>query len=356
MINNSKGAALPLAVITMLVVSLLGAGLWQYSTSDTIQVARQENKMKAFYIARSGAEATAQWMAKPGNNGEALVGQTSSSNTFEDGTYIVKVIDAPENRVIIESTATVNGVPTQVALLLRRVTSFTEGSPMFENAIFGTELVVIGGTTTVDGNVESGGTLSVVGNVTINGDDKVTLGKTYPDEPFPEDLTYVGDFVQKTGAPSTHAINQGWYGTIDTNNRTLTFTPNGGTLRVRLDTLQTRNTDIEVIGEGNVIVYVESTFDHKGSVICSPNQFLVYLAPGSTASLPKGNMEFNGFLYGPNATVIFDGTQNFHGAIIAGKVYTHGTTGIYYNLPDGDNIISDGETVSSFETVHWLSP
>jgi len=57
-IENQKGFAMPLALMVMLLVMVLGMALWQYGTSETLQVARAEKNMKAYFLARSGMDIT----------------------------------------------------------------------------------------------------------------------------------------------------------------------------------------------------------------------------------------------------------------------------------------------------------
>ena len=62
--QNEKGFAVPLALMVMLVLVLLGTALWYYSTSETLQVARAEQDMKAHYLARSGMDITQETLRR----------------------------------------------------------------------------------------------------------------------------------------------------------------------------------------------------------------------------------------------------------------------------------------------------
>lgn len=55
--NNERGMALPLVLMIMLVLGLLGGALLQYSGADVKSVAREEKRLQAHYLARSGAVA-----------------------------------------------------------------------------------------------------------------------------------------------------------------------------------------------------------------------------------------------------------------------------------------------------------
>lgn len=66
--QNEKGFAVPLAIMVMLVLILLGTALWYYSTSETLQVARAEQDMKAHYLARSGMDITQETLRREKDN------------------------------------------------------------------------------------------------------------------------------------------------------------------------------------------------------------------------------------------------------------------------------------------------
>jgi hypothetical protein len=353
--KDERGIALPLALIVMLVVSLLGVSLWQYSMTDNIQVTRQDNQMKAYYIARSGAESTASWMKH--NNGNSLLGKTSAGNAFGDGSYTVRVNEGPGNRVYVESIATVNGVSETVKLAMRKVSYFGAGEALFDNAVYASSVVILGGNVNILGNVQSGGTLTINGNaVSING----TFGikkMDYPEAIFPDGLTNALPFNLDIGNKATTNIFDGQrYGSVKTKSD-LIFTPNGNTMVVRMSKLETQNAAIKVNGPGRVLLYIDDLLDLKGDVLCSPEQFLVFAAPGAVVSLPKGNSQFNGYVYGPGCNLDFSGTQNFRGAIIAGTAHTSGNTSIGYTiLNPGQKILADNlEFAPSFDIDHWVN-
>ena len=136
-IKDERGISLPLVMIVMIVLSLLGAALMQYSTTDTIQVAGDVKRMQAHYLARSGADATAAWMVVPANNGDTLINkQTSSTASLGVGTVgtisKVKVYPDPQNSniIIIESIGSVDDVQETVYLTLT-VTISDEGLSIY---------------------------------------------------------------------------------------------------------------------------------------------------------------------------------------------------------------------------------
>lgn len=133
---------MPLALIVMVVLTLLGTALWAYSMADLKQVTREEDKMQAFYYARSGAELVAKgiWdeigQIDPGQIDPndlptgAAIAITSDIITFEgedlsgedlSGNIQVEVYK-DNGDIVIKSTGTANGVSQTVILkLLKRI-------------------------------------------------------------------------------------------------------------------------------------------------------------------------------------------------------------------------------------------
>lgn len=56
-LRNENGLAMPLVLVVLIVLVLLGTAIWQYSIADTQHVYRDEQRMKAHYMARAGADA-----------------------------------------------------------------------------------------------------------------------------------------------------------------------------------------------------------------------------------------------------------------------------------------------------------
>jgi hypothetical protein len=370
MIKNSKGVALPIALLVMFVLSILGTVIWQYSMTDTIQVARTENTMKAFYIARSGAEATAAWMMDENNSGYSLFNKVASDNVFGDGTYDVKVNEIEGNRVRIDSTANVNGVFAKTSLVLKKLPPLPLGTPITTSTIVAVDKITVGGNVTIDGALECN-QITTNGNPTVG--EKIDLSFDPPDKVFPSEDSDSPRYLPKAspynltlGTSGEEFISSGKYGNIESNGTTLAFdTTDGHDKTIWVDTLQTRNANIRIEGEGTVYIYVNELINLKGHsnyveedgeyTAGNPAQFIIFLYEGSSASLPKGDSMFSGHVYGPKAHVNFEGTQNFKGTIISGTTSVSGNATVGQTLFDYEYLLPDGlEFVSDFEVEYWL--
>lgn len=106
MVLNEKGWAMPLVLTVMVVVTLLGTALWQYSMTDLKHVSIEEKRMQAHYLARSGAQLVSDMGMAPDNY---VV-------EFEGHDITVEVVIDGDGVTVITSTAVVDGIAETLIL------------------------------------------------------------------------------------------------------------------------------------------------------------------------------------------------------------------------------------------------
>lgn len=79
LIKDETGIALPLVIFVVLALSLLGIILFNYNMAETTQVARDEHRLKAHYLARSGAHAVAQHLIDNPDQVEEIISHGGES-------------------------------------------------------------------------------------------------------------------------------------------------------------------------------------------------------------------------------------------------------------------------------------
>lgn len=122
-LKNQNGSALPLVLVTMLVLSILGSTLLLLNTTETRQVAREEKRVQAYYIARSGAEAIAEYIIINPYEADELITEVSSTPTkLGKGEFTIKVSKSNEE-IIIESIGKVDTVENKISLTLRETST-----------------------------------------------------------------------------------------------------------------------------------------------------------------------------------------------------------------------------------------
>ncbi|QEK12127.1 hypothetical protein FQB35_06920 [Crassaminicella thermophila] len=131
-IKNEKGAVLSLMLIVILFLIILGTTLVFISITEVKQVAREEKKLQAYYIAKSGADVVAAYIINPKNkhNIQNLKGKESDSFILGEGSFVVKVKEDEDNtdNIIIESKGIVGEVEVSISLsLIKKGDSYERG-------------------------------------------------------------------------------------------------------------------------------------------------------------------------------------------------------------------------------------
>lgn len=127
--KNESGAAMIVALLVVLVMFILGTALWQYSVSDTIHVDRDEKRLQAYYLARTGAEAALQaWQESAYNNKpsgdtstmylDKATGEFTSDVTSDYVGSFTANISSGDNNTTIKSTGTVDDITQTVQVLV----------------------------------------------------------------------------------------------------------------------------------------------------------------------------------------------------------------------------------------------
>lgn len=122
--QGEKGAALPLVLIILFVLTLLGTTIFMFNMAETRQVARDEDRLKAHYIARSGAHAVAAYLIDNPEVASHLASTDESmiNDYFEDGEFEVLVsrVNTDEGfEYYIKSTAWVGDLKQTITVTVR---------------------------------------------------------------------------------------------------------------------------------------------------------------------------------------------------------------------------------------------
>lgn len=155
--NSQRGWALPLVLVIILVGSLLGAAVYQYTTSQSLSVTSEYNTLQARYLARAAAEAAVRnWMqsaTKPSGTLERvyLVDNGSGARSYVrqsqlSGQRIIGYVDTTVTREtnssgqftgrwIVRAVANVNGRTQTVTATSLPIASSTYNTapPWYEN-------------------------------------------------------------------------------------------------------------------------------------------------------------------------------------------------------------------------------
>jgi hypothetical protein len=167
----------------MLTASLLGIATWQYSVTDTMHVALDADRMQAHYLARSGADAVANFIITNPNSLPNMrqyvddliaAGQSGSVRLGQAGEFNVQ-LSRKGNKIIINSTAQSGQATSTVSLTLDEKSYWV--APDLNMAIFSENGLNMSNSSRVTGNVGTNSNASpsirMTNSASINGNVKV---------------------------------------------------------------------------------------------------------------------------------------------------------------------------------------
>jgi hypothetical protein len=356
-IKDEKGLAMPLVLIILVVLSLLGMALWQYSISELNFAVREEKRARAYYIARAGAESLARHILVNPDVLNAIpeVDDSISSDSLEYdinfsgnstnvGDMLVELTRIETDRVEITGTGTVDGIVQSVGLILETQEPFdgivySLGSLDFQNQV------------TINGDLVSGGKVNPPDNLTGTIKEDTIIIFPPPDPDFPPVPTYSGNLtVPKDGTTTITESPENAYQKISIDNKgSLIISAAAGPIYIETKDFEMDNNaekfelatspDYDIImvvdemvlktmkvsGSGVAYLYVRTKLNVQTphADVDSNALLVVYLGPGAIMEM-QANSHFEGLVYGPEAIVEIGGNADFHGAMIVEQLKGRG--------------------------------
>lgn len=334
-----KGSAFIIVLIVLMVLSILGAAVLNRSLAETKQVIYQANKMKAYYTARSGADALASYLINHPEEAANIVNKTSSNHpgtgSINGNQFKITLQGStPYNSLSITSTGTVNNVSSSVTLTMQ-----SSPGDSFNDAIFTEEAPSLGNNLTVTGDTGTGDvgtndTNAEFGNKKCKINGNLFLGSTTPDDKLDDtDITsHVTGSVEKLSAPVTFPdIDESkftdYQGTLDSSR---SFDVSMQERYIKVDSINLKGHDsINVTGNGvlNILVSDSGSISLQGSASINSadrNTRIFIYYNGANGISFGGTPNFYGLLYAPHADLNWNGTGNFYGSLIS-KSFSSGT-------------------------------
>lgn len=362
-IKDQSGAALPLTIVVILALTLLGVALFAYFMAETDQVARDENNMKAHYIARSGAHAVAISLIHGPDNAEPLILSPESDDIeFAGGHFNVLVYGHANDEIHIESVGTFDSAVQKVMLTVRQVG--------VDFALYGQTINVDGKSSRISGGSVVYGTSIDMDPVVIDEDQEIIeLDRDFDPVILPcEDIK---SFPEYYGACPTYN-NDPYEGEIITEDslygkirlqgqiKHLAIEPESGqNLLLKAEEIDLSNNEMTVKLDNNKVIIVVDNFKNSGNsrVFVEGNGYLmfyvknytgggnfqlepdsdvnvnVFVQTGGTFDL-GGTPNFEGAIYAPHAAAVLVGNTTVTGWIIADEAELGGNVNLYYSPID----------------------
>ena len=370
--KKREGSALAFTIIIMVVITILSGIILQIAMAETMQAKRDKDRVEAYYLARSGVEATTKWILNSNNDASKIIDKQSTPQDLGNGNFNVEVLStANPDEIIVKGTGTVGKVSQESSLILKRQTLMNNLS--FKHAIYATESLTIGGNTKV---TPDGSSIASDDNIIVKG---ANLNATLLDPN--RTPGYKSEEYLPLVPPVTPIKNNNFSGpslTFSSSNRTLAFdkmtttlgNKDSFTIYTGYDTsdgvanLIVNNLNLGDHNDANIIVdgknrlniYVINSAVIRANINSQGPSQNVFIALCGTSSMNmKNNITFNGFIYGPNADFDIHGNTIINGGIIIRKL-DEMTGNVTVNKKDLD--IDLGNTgspnINKYEKEKWI--
>jgi hypothetical protein len=358
--HNNRGAALPLVIITMVVLMILGLAVLNISLADYKHAIYSERKIQANYLARAGAD----------DIGNKIISEKSSTNAIPTltGTYVdlgegrkytvdsmVQLTVTGYTGIVVSVIGEDNGVTSKVGLTITK----DKASELLDKAIYSVGDLDISNLD-VYGEVASGGDITYQPtkyDTVAYGEPQegIELNKNFEQLPIADPNLDDHTTLDQTISSETVLETGFRYDTITIDNTAssiLVF--NTGTVdkavyKVEIDsTFLSNSGKIKVIGNGILELYVMELFESKGTIEVAntaelefhvmagktldfqtalsvnaaedPNKVRIYLDAGSNLLL-QANGNYNCYIIGPEANIKMQSDNTVINGAVIGNVF-----------------------------------
>ncbi len=159
--RNEQGSALLLTIIITMILLVLGGALVSFSLMERGQVGRDEADLRAYYIARSGADLVAQLVLENEDQYDDIKGQTTEQVNFDEGYFTAEIEEIPSG-VRIVSTGVVGSRKRTVSLILEGVST----APLIDHAVYAKGNIEITEGVMISGDIATSSTSTPAVNMT----------------------------------------------------------------------------------------------------------------------------------------------------------------------------------------------
>lgn len=346
---DSQGSALALVLVVMVVLTILGTAALNLSLAETKFAVRDEQMMRAEYIAKAGLDSVAKHYSNNSTTTTMLTG------TVGDGTFTVTKVDTA-NGIKLTSVGQIGTTISKTMTLTMESTASAQN--LLKNVLYSEQSLNL---TAFDygnfsGDFQSGGSITLPGT-TAQQDAYKANYDVEPNKSLGGKTVTVPSFTPST--PSTISSNtitqDGYYGSYTINkNDTLHIVTSGIKKIIVFDSL-TCEGNIEIDDNGRVEIYIKESLtlgyanpkpdnsNFNNTPTANTSNLTVFIKDDPNDSVNdcefKGGY-FNGYLIGPQAEFLMHNKAYINGAIFVNSFTTQSMNGhdkyLFYNPPEDD--------------------
>lgn len=375
--NDNRGSALVMVISMMFIVTILIFALVSLVISEFKLVNSEEDSQQAYYLARSGAAATADWIEKQdfqtvldtfgGENGQTTNWQPLEEDRPGEFKVKVQIYEEDGNRLTIESQGRFDG--NQRTVKLTMLPDAVNFNSILDTAIFSEGKITAGNKSKIYGtlgsNLGSENPFDMANNSTFEGDlllaadmedtmidqvdnmlvegfeaQQMETNREYPMPVFPVFPEIATDGSDTNYKDSYDVV--WWDNNINYSAEPIRYNSlnlysdlyiNTGdsaddVMEIRVRNLNIGNNQIILDGEGTLNLYVDESINLNGWGAINYyfdiqdkkdnlDRLMIYYAGSNPVSL-SGNEQIVGHFYSKNADISLKGSGNIFGHIVSG--------------------------------------
>jgi len=304
--RNSSGYALALLVIFIAVAIILGTALLFLSSNEFNFAIREENRLRAYYIAQAGIDGTKKWLDTADfDDVETVVNENrlndSAPTSFGEGNFYV-FFGGDKIRPVIYSKGQYKTGERQISLDLKKRTYFDAAVTVTQNLnvtqpnchVYGTVVPV----------TQGGSTASVTGYTgleNITGGILPPITMSFPSPSTDADESQIDEFEDLTGS----------YDYV--------FDVSDESKEYYIDSISLNNVTVHVDGDpGGILHLFVNDISFKGDWTCDSGvKFVLYILNSGTLEFKTGHADFQGNIYAPYADLTIKANMDNFGGIVA---------------------------------------
>lgn len=340
--NNRGSLVIVMIVITVLVI--LGVAMLGISISETRQVKIQEIKMQAYYIARSGAEATAERIIT--DNDQKIAKYLENHKNTVINSNVSLFPDEPNSKFVVNAIMDSNAI---IKLTSTATITSQQFGDISASAILNLDNMQSRGLLAVDdidisgfrsnplhpeSDVESTG-----GEVTGEDADWLYNSIDYSGRPLikvtPPTGLPIRDSIDANNGETIIISENGQYNFIKTKpTGVIEFNTTGKDfIKIVTDTIEIKGS-YYIKGNGVVYLYILDGNNNEIKTSTSydnlSSQFFVYLEPNTKLTIKTGGRPFYGHIYGPEASVDLGAGADLYGSVVAYTITASGSVSMFH--------------------------
>ena len=330
---NQRGAILIGLIISITVITGIGAAIMSLTTGSTYMEASANLQDRSYYLSESGARYALPLVKQDIQNGvttniSQLHNQTFTVNSGGSsiGQFKIEVDDSNSSYTEVHSTGMLDvgaSFGTKVEISYRMAKNYTL---IFDHALFGGDKITVNNDAEVYGDVGTNGgegSIEILADGQVFGDQYTDVGKTFPSLSLPSG-DYSQDLVLSDDITMTLNTGSYFYKEVLIQNESVLNISGNVILYVEEDFNIIDKGQITIMADSSLKVYVGANISlsdlSKINIGGDAEDFTLYGTTSCTSVVINTRAEVVGAIYASDANVTIDNVADVTGSVVAKEI------------------------------------